>query len=107
MLKAVQRTTNAVYRLKRVVETIDKESDVTAESRKHTHTSPTKIVEEIIKVLKGNPGRSPLDSVNVTVLCKWLTHNTKRLFANAFAPSDDVEDDETTEQHNESDSENL
>ncbi len=101
-----------------MVETIDKESDVTAESRKHTHTSPTKIVEEIIKVLKGvQPGRillsfpdlseSPLDSVNVTVSCKWLTHNTKRLFANAFAPSDDAEDDETTEQHNESDSENL
>ena len=88
MLKAVQRTTNAVYRLKRVVETIDKESDVTAESRKHTHASPTKIVEEIIKVLKGvQPGRillsfpdiskSPLDSVNVTVLRKWLTHNKK------------------------------
>ena len=93
MLKAVQRTTNAVYRLKTVVETIDKESDFTAESTKHTHTSHTKIVEEMIKVLKGvqhfneKPGRmllsfpgvskSPLDSLNVTVLHKWLTHNKK------------------------------
>ena len=52
--------------------------------------------------------KSPLDRLNVTVLHKWLTHNKKRLFANAFASSDDVvDDDETTEQHIESDSENL
>ena len=48
-LKAVQRSTNAVYGLKRVVETIDKESDVTAASTKHTHASSTKIVEEMVK----------------------------------------------------------
>ena len=113
-----------MYGLKSVVETIDKESNVTADSTKHTNASYEKIVKEMVTVLKGvqafseQPGRmllsfpgiskSQLDRLNVTGLHKWLTHNKKRLFANAFVSSDDVDDDdEMTEQNNGSDSEQL
>ena len=96
---AVQRSTNAVYGLKKV-EAIDKESSVPPESTKHTHASTTMIVQEMIHELKRlkpfeeQPGRvllsfpnipkSPLESLDVTALYKWLTHNKKRLFENAF-----------------------
>ena len=107
-LKAVQRSTNAVYGLRSVIAAIDKESNVKPDSTKHTHASSNKIVEEMVNVLQGvkpfheRPGRmlrsfpniskSPLDRLDVTALNKWLTHNKKRLFANTFASSDECED---------------
>ena len=126
-LKAVQRSTNAVYGLRSVVAAIDEESNVKPDSTKHTHASSNKIVEEMINVLQAvkpfheQPGRmlrsfpdiskSPLDRLDVTALHKWLTHNKNRLFANTFASSDDVADNEDEEatQHDddESDGERL
>ncbi|CAB4010743.1 Hypothetical predicted protein [Paramuricea clavata] len=94
-LKAVQRSTNAVYGLKNVVEVVDKESKVPSDSSKHTHASSTKIIQEMINVLERvkpfheQPGRS----------------QQKKLFENAFASSDDAEDDahETIQQDDETD----
>lgn len=124
-LKAVQRSTNAVYGLNNVVEAIDKESNVTPESTHHTHANSNKIVQEMINVLKRvqpfheQPGRilrsfpgiskSPLENLDVTALSKWLTHNKNKLFRNAFASSEVVEDDVTeTMQHSDvSDDEQL
>ena len=116
-LKAVQRSTNAVYGLKKAVEAIDKESSVSPESTKHTHASTTKIVQEMINVLKRlkpfeeQPGRvllsfpnipkSPLESLDVTALYKWLTHNKKRLFENAFIEDDASDMDDIEEIHSE------
>ena len=93
-LKAVQRSTNAVYELKSMVELIDKESNVPPDSIKHTHASSTKIIHEMISVLQRvkpfdeRPVRayrsfpdirkSPLQNLDVTVLHSWLTYNKKK-----------------------------
>ena len=98
----------AVYGLKSVVESIDKESNVPPDSTKHTHASSTKIVQEMIIALQRvkpfdeRPGRilrsfpdirkSPLQNLDVTALHSWLTYNKKKLFDNAFA-ADDTDDD--------------
>ena len=108
-LQAVQRSTSATYRLKIMLEAIDKDSNVPPDSTKHTHASSTNIVQEMIKVLKKvkpfeeqpgrlmrsftNISRSPLENLDVTALNKWLSFHKKRLFENAFASSDDVEDE--------------
>lgn len=120
-LNAVQRSTNAVYGLKNVVEAVDKESKVPPDSSKHTHASSTKIIQEMINVLERvkpfheQPGRvllsfpnipkSPLEKLDVTALHNWLSRNKKKLFENAFASSDDAEDDahETIQQDDETD----
>ena len=107
-LKAVQRSTNAAYGLNNVVDAVDKESNVTPESTKHTHASSLKVVEEIITALNGmqpfqnQPGRmlrsfpdipkSPLDKLDINALNKWLTVNKTKLFKNAFAVTDETED---------------
>ena len=64
-IQAVQRSTNAVYGLKNVVKTVDKESNVPPDSSKHTHANSTKIIQERVTVLKRvkpfneQPGRAP------------------------------------------------
>ena len=51
-LKVVQRSTNAVYGLKNVTESIDKESNVPPDSTKHSHASSTKIIHKMNSVLQ-------------------------------------------------------
>lgn len=119
-LKAIQRATSASHGLKLILQSIDDESHIPLDSTHHTHASSTKLVEEMIKVLRkvdpfqNKPGRSlvsfpsipksPLCKLDVTAMHKWLTKNKKRLTQDALAISeDDTEEDEEEEEDDEED----
>ena len=120
-LKAVQRATSASHRLKIITETIDRESKVPPDSTQHTHANTEKLVEKMVSVLRNvkpfevTPGRNfvsfpnipktPLENLNVVALYKWLSSNKVRLAHDAFAVTDDADDEGQADDVHESSSE--
>ena len=119
-LKAVQRATSASHRLKIIMEAINRESKDPPDSTQHTHANTEKLVEKMVSVLRNvkpfevTPGRyfvsfqnitKTPENLNIVALYKWLSSNKVRLAHDAFAVTDDGDDEGQADDVNESSSE--
>ena len=115
-LKAVTKSTQSAYNVKKITVNFDNQTNIKPESHEHTYGDPGVDISEMVKVLRKlkpfsfNEGRkhstfsliskSPLNNIDVASLDAWLTSKKKAIAKNPFLDYEPEDGDENDDSDN-------